>query len=121
MTEREKHLKRLPTLTGAALDQALGDAHHKLRQSFSDQREAEEELKALGKDYWKPGGIMDETQLDRNQALLDEFAGKALMAMLNSPQTIMEDDYERAARYSYRFAQAMMKERERLNTPKSDV
>jgi hypothetical protein len=44
--------------------------------------------------------------------LRDWFAGKALMSMLNTPTTIGEGDFARAAELSYRFADAMLAERD---------
>jgi len=45
--------------------------------------------------------------------LRDWFAGQALMSMLSAVQDITESTPSTAARYSYKFADAMMKEREK--------
>jgi len=47
--------------------------------------------------------------------LRDWFAGQALMSMLSAVQDITESTPSTAARYSYKFADAMMKARSNEN------
>ena len=48
-------------------------------------------------------------------SLRDYFAGQALMSMLSTPDKIGEETYEKAAKLSYRFADAMLDARMELN------
>ena len=45
--------------------------------------------------------------------LRDYFAGQALMSMLTEPSKFNEDTYATAAEQSYKFADAMLEQREK--------
>lgn len=48
---------------------------------------------------------------DDVKTLRDEIAMAALTSMLSTPQDITESTYEIASKYAYKFADAMIKER----------
>ena len=50
---------------------------------------------------------------EKRERLRDEFAMAALTSMLDSPQSFVETTYDKAAELSYRFADAMLKAREK--------
>jgi hypothetical protein len=56
-------------------------------------------------------GNWDRQPTIKGMTLRDYFAGKALSSMLSEPQKITDETYNEAAKLSYKFADAMLKER----------
>jgi hypothetical protein len=50
---------------------------------------------------------------ESGMTLRDWFAGQALMSMLSQPDKITDSTYAKAAELSYKFADAMIEEREK--------
>jgi hypothetical protein len=73
-----------------------------------------EEMKKLA----KAGGYQHSTH-PKGISLRDYFAGKALQSMLTTPQQFGEGTPEIAARWSYKFADAMLKERDKNQSESS--
>lgn len=60
-----------------------------------------------------PGRAFESREWWPGMTLLDYFAAAALTSMLSTPHVIGDGDYAKAAEMSYRFARAMLAEREK--------